>query len=327
MEPPARIPRGRRSAHAPSWSIVLAAGDGARLAPLTRLLYGRPVPKQFATLRGGSSLLQLTLERSERLAPPERTIVVVPEAFAGTAEEQSREFGECTLLAQPRNAGTGPGILLPLAHLLRQSPDASVVVLPSDHHFARPDAFIGRLEQARAMLGQIRSGVCLVAVDAESPATDYGWIVPQDAAAARRGWSPIVRFVEKPDPALARALHAERAVWNTFVIVARAAALWRLAARWLPRQADLVRAASAMTSLREIYRRMPPANFSHEVLARASGIGVVTVANAGWTDLGTPERVFEILAGSADRDALLARCGLPPSPGAWHELAARMIAR
>lgn len=39
------------------WAVVLAAGDGTRLASLTSDDRGRSVPKQFCSLNGGGSLL------------------------------------------------------------------------------------------------------------------------------------------------------------------------------------------------------------------------------------------------------------------------------
>jgi len=73
------------------WAIVLAAGDGKRLAPLTRALYGRELPKQFAVLHRGRSLLQTTMDRVAPLVPPERTVVVVGRAHEGLARRQIAE--------------------------------------------------------------------------------------------------------------------------------------------------------------------------------------------------------------------------------------------
>src|SRR4051794_23036788 len=42
--------------------VILAGGEGQRLAPLTRALYGTDLPKQFAVLAGERSLMQTTIE-------------------------------------------------------------------------------------------------------------------------------------------------------------------------------------------------------------------------------------------------------------------------
>ncbi|MES1205892.1 MAG: NTP transferase domain-containing protein, partial [Pseudomonadota bacterium] len=65
----------------PSWAIVLAAGEGSRLASVTRLLHGRDVPKQFAELDGERTLLQRTMDRVGQLVPPSRTVVVIAEEW------------------------------------------------------------------------------------------------------------------------------------------------------------------------------------------------------------------------------------------------------
>jgi len=46
------------------WTIVLAAGDVTRLRSLTRALHGEELPKQFALIQEGRSLLQTTMTRA-----------------------------------------------------------------------------------------------------------------------------------------------------------------------------------------------------------------------------------------------------------------------
>src|SRR5260221_14563828 len=61
------------------WAIVLAAGQGRRLARLTRALYGRELPKQFAALDGDKTFLQRTMLRAAPPLSPGRPVVVVAE--------------------------------------------------------------------------------------------------------------------------------------------------------------------------------------------------------------------------------------------------------
>lgn len=134
------------------WTIVLAAGEGARLAPLTERLYGAPLPKQFAVLAGDRSLLQATVDRLMPLVPPSRTVIVVPVAHEALAREQAcKRYGSAgpvRIVAQPANRGTGPGVMLPLAHVLALDPGARVIVTPSDHHYRDAEA----LRSSRAVL-------------------------------------------------------------------------------------------------------------------------------------------------------------------------------
>ena len=74
------------------WAIVLAADEGTRLATLTRALHGCDMPKQFAALWGGRTLLARTLDRTGAIVPRQRTIVVVPGSFKALAQEQLNDY-------------------------------------------------------------------------------------------------------------------------------------------------------------------------------------------------------------------------------------------
>src|SRR5450432_3694667 len=96
------------------WALILAAGQGQRLARLTRALYGHEVPKQFAALDGDRTMLQQTLARANQLTPSDRCVVVVSEEHGALARDQLITFAGVRIVEQPRNVGTLPGLLLPL---------------------------------------------------------------------------------------------------------------------------------------------------------------------------------------------------------------------
>lgn len=60
-----------------TWAVVLAGGDGVRLASLTRDDHGAHVPKQFCSLNGGRALVNDAVQRGRVVASRERTCAVV----------------------------------------------------------------------------------------------------------------------------------------------------------------------------------------------------------------------------------------------------------
>lgn len=308
------------------WAVILAGGEGKRLSGLTRALYGKPLPKQFAVLTGRLSLLQTTVERASALVPFERMVVVTSSPYEALAREQLAGYSGIHLLTQPRNLDTGPGILLPLATILRKDPAARVVLLPSDHHVPRPQPFLEALLAADASSLSDPSRVTLIGAASDSPETDYGWIVPGRSVDPVRG-APVravERFVEKPAGELVRRLHEAGGLWNTFASAGTAAAYWAHAKRHLPSHTALFESCGAAAELalpdaylRRIYSRMPPANFSREVLERATGLAVVTVVGSGWSDWGSPGRVYASLERGPHLSTLRRRLlGRTISPGA-----------
>ena len=286
------------------WAIVLAAGDGKRLAPLTRALYGWELPKQFAVLHRGRSLLQTTMDRIAPLVPPERTVVVVGMAHGDLAKLQLAAYRGVEIVAQPRNLDTGPGILLPLTHVLAHDPGASVVVLPSDHYVTDPRPLLSAVRTAVETSVRVEALLTLLGVVPDRAETDYGWIVP--GPRVDRGTDGRVRgvrrFVEKPSPLEAQNLLGLGALWNTFISISRASTYWDLARMHLPVQAGLFEKYHLQIDrpgqdrlLDALYAAMESANFSRAVLERAESLAVLPVAGTSWSDWGRPERILRSL--------------------------------
>lgn len=293
------------------WIVVLAGGEGTRLQSLTRALYGVDLPKQFAVLVGDRSLLQLTIERAELLTTRERILVVVSAHRADIARAQLAPYPGVELVVQPRALDTGPGLLLPLARILARDPHGTVAFLPSDHYLADTRPLVDAL-QAPAP-----DRVSLIGIAPTGPELEYGWIVPGRRLGGSGAFA-VQRFVEKPEQPLAEALFASGALWNTFIQSGAVTTYWDLARRHLPNHAlAFEHYAAAVDTLAEehvlagAYGRMQPANFSRDVLAHATELAVIPVRGTGWSDWGSPRRVFESLAGTAHLDLLLSRIRAP----------------
>jgi len=275
-------------------AIVLAGGSGRRLSAVTEILTGRPTPKQYCAFGTRRTLLQETLARLVPLAPPDHTTVVVLESHLKMAGDQLAPFAETALLAQPRDCGTGVGILRALVHVLGRDPRALVLVSPSDHGVRDPATFEHGIAAARAAADL--APAVLLGVEADAPRTDYGWILPGPEIAP--GVRRVLAFVEKPGLAQAEDLARRGGLFSTMVLVARARALLGLFERARPGLVALLEAVAALPSpareihLRRAYALGASCDFSRDILAGAKDLAVIRwPRKLGWTDLGTPERL------------------------------------
>jgi len=275
----------------PLWALVLAGGDGTRLQPLTRLIAGRPIPKQYCRIFGTRSLLETTLARIAPLASRERTLVIVNGGHLPLARPQLRAIPSANILVQPRNLDTGPGILVSLLAFARRDAEATVAVFPSDHD-VRSEAAFRRHVTAMAELVRARPDrVALLGARPECAETGYGYIAPGPRLDAFGAAFRVLAFHEKPGRALAARIIGSGGLWNSFVMVARVDRLLALLGTLRPD--DVAALASVdLEALAAVYDRLPAWNFSRDFLPRIpEHLVVVRADDLGWSDLGTPEAI------------------------------------
>lgn len=280
-----------------SWAVVLAGGEGSRLARLTKTSAGVVVPKQFCSLSKSSCLLQDALLRARAVAMSSQVCTVVSAQHRRWWVEALRGTPEPNVFVQPRNRGTGIGILLALLKLEARNPDARVTFLPADHYFRDEATIVRTLRLAVTMARANPDMVYLLGAKPDCADTELGYIVP---AHANRGLpAAVARFAEKPSLEDARRLVAQGALWNLFILVGSAKSVLSLFAERYAGCVSAMRAAlaedrgdSGEGSLAALYEELEPIDFSHDVLQRQiPRLQVMRVPSCGWTDLGTPRRV------------------------------------
>jgi len=275
------------------WGLVLAGGEGSRLQGLTRNAHGVSVPKQFCSLQGGPSLLQEALQRAAMVASPQQVCTVVAAQHRQWWTSMLGLVRARNIIVQPHNRGTAHGILLSLLKIEDMDPDATVIVLPADHHLRKEEIMVGSLREAAELASSEPDAIFLLGIEPEDADAELGYIVP--ASRSRRGPSAVLRFIEKPTQARARALIDQGALWNSFIMAAPVRALLSLF------DARFETARKAMQTLDgaqldEAYQHLRSIDFSREVLAgNENSLRVLSVPRCGWSDLGTASRVESTL--------------------------------
>ncbi len=194
--------------------VILCGGSGTRLWPLSR----EALPKQFAPLIGGKSLLQATLERVAALGPAlcianneHRFFVQEALALAGVNGEQ---------LLEP--AGRNTAAAMACAALM-SAPEQLLLFLPADHYIPDAKAFLSTIQAG--VPAALAGAIVTFGVNPTFPSTAYGYIQQGDKLADGHARS-VKRFVEKPKAELAQQLLLSGDhLWNAGIFLCSAATL------------------------------------------------------------------------------------------------------
>jgi mannose-1-phosphate guanylyltransferase len=277
---------------APLHAVILAGGAGERFWPASR----RTHPKPFLQVVGGRSLLDATLSRARRFAPPERIWIVCGHEHAG-AVRRAADLPRGHVLVEPARRNTALAVAWASQCIAAREPDAVVAVLAADHHIPDERAF-ARDIKASARAASDQGVLVTLGVRPTRPDTGYGYI---QVGAAVGGGHPrlhrVLRFVEKPDAARARRyLRGGKHLWNAGVFVWSAATLLEeveVCAPELHRAMAPLRAspgaARRRAAVERVYRSAPSLPVDVAVMERSRRVWTLGVGTRRGGRSRTPE--------------------------------------
>jgi mannose-1-phosphate guanylyltransferase len=283
--------------------VILSGGSGTRLWPESR----PERPKQLLALTAQETMLQLTARRTgadDRFAAP---IIVGNAAHAEIIEAQLEAVGQAAqaLILEPAGRNTAPAIAL--AALAAGGGAAPLLVMPSDHVIADPEAFRAAIHAALPLVEQ--GWLVTFGITPDAPETGYGWIRIGEAIGA--GVHRVARFVEKPERDVAEAmLESGDHAWNGGIFLFRADAYLEALGAHAP---PILQAAQiAMDGARRDGARIhpdeapfaasPSDSIDYAVMEKAERVAVVPVA-MGWSDVGSWDALHAISDCDADGNA------------------------
>jgi len=277
-----------------TFAVIMAGGSGTRFWPLSR----KARPKQLLPLGPSpESLLAETVRRIAPLVPPERVLIATSEALADAIARALPNVPRENILGEPVGRNTAPCVGWAAAHAARRDPNATILVLPSDHHIGDEPRFLAALE--RAVAAAASGDLVTVGIEPTRPETGYGYL--EKAEVLTDGVHRCARFVEKPDRARAEEFLATgKFLWNSGMFFFRADAILGAIRSTLPALADALdrydaaaREGTEAELVRATYGGLPNVSIDNGVMEKAGRIAVVP-ASFGWSDLGSYQTAWEL---------------------------------
>ena len=290
---------GNLSSLNPIIPVILSGGSGSRLWPLSRSLR----PKQFLPLTGKESLFQLTLGRlrdlnlGTTLAP----IIVANDDHRFLVAEQCREMGTspAKLILEPVARNTAPAIAIAALAALQDGADPTLLVLPSDHLFSNPQAFLDSVQMAK--LEAEKGALVTFGILPSYPETGYGYIRASSSFSSGKPLK-VAEFVEKPNLKSAqRYVECGKYAWNSGMFLFKASIFLEELSKFDPVMLAACRAAweTSKNDLdfcrlgKEEFSKCPSDSVDYAVMEKTKK-AVVVPLDAGWNDVGAWSSVWQV---------------------------------
>lgn len=268
--------------------VIMAGGIGSRLWPVST----PEMPKQFIDLLGvGKSLLQLTVERFRPVADIAGMWVVTSENYVDIVRKQLPEMPADHILAEPVPRNTAPCIAYACWRIMREDPEANIVVTPSDAIVLKTELFSEIISKALEFTAST-SSIVTVGIHPDRPETGYGYIC--SSSKVEGNVVKVNEFREKPDKETAgRYLAAGNYFWNAGIFVWSVSTIVDQMRRHAPQIAGMMDKIARTfgteeekAALAEFFPQCDKISIDYAVMEKSDSIYVIS-ADLGWSDLGS----------------------------------------
>jgi mannose-1-phosphate guanylyltransferase/mannose-6-phosphate isomerase len=299
--------------------VILCGGSGTRLWPLSRAAF----PKQFLVLSSNDAKQSLFQEAIERLSNIDnkndtKALVITNEEYRFLVVDQVRELQntKVELILEPEGKNTAPAITLAALSAIEDNPnnDPILIVSPADQTVTDPAGFKQAISNCVEALDteKDKDQILILGIKPTSPETGYGYIEREksDQTTAKFGEETVKKFTEKPSLEIAKQyIEDGNYFWNSGIFVLKASTWLKAIAKFRPDILESVKAAwdkknqEKNTDIlftrpnKELFSKVPAESIDYAVIEKCteSSFTIKMIElDAGWSDLGTWEAVWQV---------------------------------
>ena len=274
----------------------MAGGSGTRFWPLSR----KENPKQLLNIVGGSSMLQMTVDRLRKIKFVDDIFIVTRSDLADRIAETIEGIPIENIIVEPSGKNTAPCIGLSALHLEMLKKDSVMGVFPADHLIVGHQKFQKALKTANQLV-QEKYSITTIGIKPTYPSTAYGYIqYTKDKVAGQVDTYHLKTFAEKPHFSLAkRFIKSGDFLWNSGIFIWRVNVLLDLMKVYLP---DLYKQLIKMKpiikknqDISNLWEAITPESIDYGIMEKVGSDAYVIKADFEWSDLGSWNALYDIL--------------------------------
>ncbi|MEX2656331.1 MAG: mannose-1-phosphate guanylyltransferase [Balneolales bacterium] len=290
------------------YALIMAGGIGSRFWPKSRTSR----PKQFLDFFDHQTLLQSTIERITPLIPLKRVIVSTNNEYVDLVKNQIPDLPVDNIIGEPVAKNTAPCIAFASALIHHRDPDATMIVLPSDHYIRNNDVFLEDLKACMRFTNQ-KGHLVTIGISPTRPETGYGYIqyndnetITVDGIVAH----PVKTFAEKPDLQTAiKFLQSGDFLWNSGMFIWKTEHILKEIEEHLPvlhHQVNLFyndlqknNGSIRNEMLTSVYNSCFPVSIDYGIMEKSNNV-IVIPSHFDWSDLGSWMALYELKSDQSD---------------------------
>ena len=268
--------------------VIMAGGIGSRFWPLST----PQCPKQFLDITGtGRAMIQQTFDRFDGIVDMAHVWVVTSEKFQKLVEEQLEGINPQHILLEPCMRNTAPCIAYVSWKIMKEDPEAQIVVAASDHLILDVEEFQKTIIRGFDFIGK-ENRILTLGMKPSRPETGYGYI--EQGNEQEEGIFKVASFKEKPDlPTAIGYLKNGGFTWNSGMFMWSAETIVNELRCHVPRIAEIMDRispslfeANEQEVVNEWFPTCEKVSIDYAVMEKTQNAFVLP-AEFGWSDLGT----------------------------------------
>lgn len=291
-----------------NFCVIMAGGIGSRFWPYSR----SKNPKQFLDILGtGRSLLQATYDRFSQIIPTENILIVSNEEYAGLILEQLPDLNSNQVLLEPMRRNTAPCLAYANYRINEITPNANIVVAPSDHIILKEKQFIEVVQRGMDFV-ENNQALLTLGIQPSRPETGYGYIQingDKDNIELNSSIRNVKTFTEKPDHDLAKKfLESGDFFWNSGMFFWSLESINKAFKTHLPDVDSLFNEGIGIYNTHQeikfietAYSKCKNISIDYGIMEKAKNVHVMC-ADIGWSDLGTWGSLYDISERDSDNN-------------------------
>jgi len=281
--------------------FILCGGTGPRLWPLSR----KSKPKQFLSFFDKKSILEQTIQRSQRITDNKNIYIVSGNDYIDQILKITKDFNLTkNIIVEPEKKNTALAILYATIKINQIDPTAIISTFPADHYIRNTARLKQTLNKAKTV-ANLTDTIVTIGIKPTKPETSYGYICPNQKI---DDYYTVSKFIEKPNLQKAEKLINKNAYWNSGIYTFSASTLLsefeKLQPEYFNIAMDLEKNLDYPKKIEQIYKQSPNLSIDKAISEKTPNLTMIP-ATFDWNDIGEWHTIFESLPKKKDNHAVI----------------------